>query len=240
MPNATSSYSVSVIVPCYKEADNLPLLCQRFQQITQQFDQCELIIVDDNSQDGSEELVQQLQQRYTWLRLIVRKAARSLSLSVIAGFQQAKYSILVCMDADLSHPPEKIIDMVNTLYSREADFVIGSRYVDEGKIDKQWSLLRRLSSKVSTIMAMVLVNAKDPMSGFFCLRKSTFQSAAHLNPIGYKIGLELMVKCRCKKIEEVPITFMDRQKGKSKYSLKQVIYYFRLLARLLAYKWFKR
>src|SRR5262249_50588976 len=145
-------------------------------------------------------------------------------------------SIFVVMDADLSHPPERLPDLVTTLQSEGTDFVIGSRYVPGGGTDENWGLFRWLNSKFATLLAWPLTSTHDPMAGFFAIRRSTFESAAPLDPIGYKIGLELIVKCRCRTIKEVPIRFRDRMLGKSKLSLKEQLNYLRHLRRLYDFR----
>ena len=145
----------------------------------------------------------------------------------------------VVMDADLSHPPEAIPGMIARL-DDGADFVIGSRYVSGGTTDSNWGLLRWLNSKVATWLARPLTRAKDPMAGFFALRRTTFERATALNPIGYKIGLELLVKCRCVRVDEVPIHFADRQHGESKLSFREQLRYLQHLGRLYSHRIFKR
>lgn len=239
MNEILSQHSVSVVVPCYKEVENIETLCQRIAPIAAQFKQFELLLVDDNSNDGTEELVNKLKSKYACLELYIRKNKPSLSLSVIEGFQKARYENLVCMDADLSHPPEKIPELIFALHELKADFALGSRFVVDGKTDDSWGFLRQVNAFFAKLFAWPLIKVKDPLSGFFCLRKKFFLSAATLNPIGYKIGLELMVKCHCHNVIEVPIVFMDRTKGESKLSFIHMLQYLQHVARLLKYKWFK-
>jgi dolichol-phosphate mannosyltransferase len=118
-----------------------------------------------------------------------------------------------------------------------ADFVIGSRYVAGGTTSDDWGVLRWLNSRVATLMARPLTDVRDPMAGFFALRRSTFERGAELNPIGYKIGLELIVKCRCEKVVEIPIHFEDRVYGESKLTLKQQLLYIKHLRRLYIFKY---
>src|SRR5262249_45220493 len=103
--------------------------------------------------------------------------------------------------------------------------------------DLQWGVFRWLNSKVATIMARPFTRARDPMSGFFALRVASLQQAAHLNPVGYKIGLELIVKCRFTRIQEVPIHFADRSAGESKLSFKEQLKYIQHLRRLFIFKY---
>lgn len=227
--------SVSVVVPTYKEVANLKELKERLESVRQAFSAFEWIIVDDNSQDGIEEWYANLdEESRRWIRLIVRQNERGLSTAVLRGFSEAKNEILTVMDADLSHPPEKIPELCQML--SQADMVIGSRYVKGGQVEEGWTLFRWINSKVATLLARPFTSAKDPMSGFFALRRESFLAADALSPIGYKIGLELIVKAKLQKVKEVPIFFADRKRGQSKLNLGEQLNYLRHLRRLANYK----
>src|SRR5262249_36551716 len=149
---------------------------------------------------------------------------------------EAKGRVLVCMDADLSHPPEILPRMIETLEKNQAEFVIGSRYVTGGSISAEWSLLRHLNSSVATLMARSFCRAKDALSGFFALPRAVLDRAEALNPIGYKIGLELIVKGGCSRIVELPIHFSERRLGQSKLGLREQLNYLRQLKHLADFK----
>jgi dolichol-phosphate mannosyltransferase len=140
------------------------------------------------------------------------------------------------MDADLSHPPESIPAILSEL-RQGSDFVVGSRYVEGGMTDDNWGMLRWLNSRVATVLARPFTSIKDPMSGFFALSRATYAGADELNPIGYKIGLELLVKCRCKRVSEVPISFSDRILGESKLTAREQLRYLQHIRRLFLYKY---
>jgi dolichol-phosphate mannosyltransferase len=225
---------VSVVVPTYREAENLPHLVDRLAAVARDARlRLDLAIVDDDSRDGTAELVRARPE--DWVRLVVRTTDRGLSQAVLEGLGQAKGDVLVCMDADLSHPPETIPRMLEKL-AEGADFVIGSRYTEGGSTADDWGFLRWLNSRVATWLARPLTHVSDPMSGFFALRRSTFEAGRAFNPVGYKIGLELVVKCRCERVVEVPIHFADRRFGESKLTLAQQLLYLRHLWRLYAFK----
>lgn len=230
-------HELSVIVPTYREADNLPVLVPRIHQATTGAGiDAEIIIVDDNSADGTEAVCEILRERFP-VRLIVRKEERGLSSAVIAGMRAASSEILLVMDADLSHPPEKIPELVDALQDPETGFVIGSRYVSGGSTAEDWGFFQRLNSKVATWLARPFTSVKDPMAGFFALRKETFHAAEDiLDPIGYKIGLELIIKCRCQKVVERPIAFAKRLKGQAKRTFREQLNYLLHLKRLLEYQ----
>jgi dolichol-phosphate mannosyltransferase len=169
--------------------------------------------------------------------LVVRTANRGLSQSVCEGLARATNEVLVVMDADLSHPPESIPQLVAAI-ARGSDFAIGSRYVAGGSTSGDWGVLRWMNSRVATLLARPFTAARDPMSGFFALRRDTYLRAAErLNPIGYKIGLELIVKCGCHEIAEVPIHFDNRHFGESKLTLREQLRYLQHLRRLAIYKY---
>jgi dolichol-phosphate mannosyltransferase len=139
------------------------------------------------------------------------------------------------MDGDLSHPPESIPNLILAL-DNGADFAVGSRFAEGGSTDDDWGMFRWLNSQVATLLALPLSRLKDPMSGFFALRRSTFLGGRDFNPVGYKIGLELLIKCRCIRSVEIPIHFSDRRFGKSKLSLREQLRYLQHVRRLYNYK----
>jgi dolichol-phosphate mannosyltransferase len=227
--------TIDVIVPTFKEAANIPLLIERLAALRSSYSRSlRLTIVDDDSRDGSLEAVEAL--ALPWVQLIVRTGARGLSAAVLEGIERTTGEFIVVMDADLSHPPEAIPRMLEELRNG-SDFVVGSRYVEGGVTHDDWGLLRWLNSRFATYLARPLTSIKDPMSGFFALERETFALADPLNPIGYKIGLELLVKCRCSRIAEVPIAFADRIHGQSKLSLREQLRYLRHIRRLFMYRY---
>jgi len=225
---------ISIIVPTFKEAENIPYLLERIDQVRRDHElQLEVIFADDNSCDGSVEAVEA--SGFEWARMIVRTENRGLSPAVIDGFRAAKYPVLVCMDCDLSHPPEKIPQMILSLNSGQ-QFAIGSRYVPGASTDDDWGFLRWFNSLIATVLARPLTQIRDPMSGFFALRRTDFEAAEDLNPIGYKIALELIVKCGFGNVGEVPIHFTDRIHGESKLTLKEQLKYIKHLRRLYLHR----
>lgn len=227
---------LTVIVPTYKELDNITPLTERVLKATGDAGlETELILVDDNSQDGSVEKVLELQNKGYNVTIIVRKKERGLSSAVLTGMQHATYSTMLVMDADLSHPPEVVPAVALKVMTGEADFSLGSRYVHGGGT-QDWPLIRRIISWGATVLARPLVSVSDPMSGFFAIRKSLLDEAhGTLNPLGFKIALELMVKCAPHNVVEVPYTFTDRLAGQSKLKFKTQIQYLRHLLSLYWY-----
>jgi len=202
-----SPVAVSVIVPTYQEAANVDELVRRIASALEYaYPAYEVILVDDDSGDGIEHIVRQLQSERFPVRLLVRTEERGLSTAVLHGFRAATGDVLVCMDADLSHPPEKLPSLVEALADDRADFVIGSRYVPGGSTDNEWGWFRWLNSRIATLLARPFSTARDPLAGFFAIGRDQYDQAASLDPVGYKIGLEILVKADCRRVVEVPIT----------------------------------
>ncbi len=233
--SARGSRKVTIVVPTYKEVESLPHLIERVGKMSaaQGLD-VEMLIMDDDSRDGTVEMIAARPEK--WVQVIVRTSDRGLSPAVLDGLRRASGEYLICMDADLSHPPEALPEMIAKL-DGGADFVLGSRYVSGGTTSHDWGFLRWANSRVATLLAFPLTPVKDPMSGFFAMRRETFEGGKNFNPVGYKIGLELIVKCRCQKVVEVPIHFEDRRFGESKLTFRQQLLYLQHLRRLYIFKY---
>ena len=267
--------AVSVVVPTFREAENIPHLTRAIDAAMRKPDRLsdagdattatesssasepaggksfgggggggknyELIFADDPSGDATAEVCAELAREFP-VRLLTRSGPRGLSPAVVDGLAAATGEFVVVMDADLSHPPEKIPEMVAALRDGRADFVVGSRYVSGGETDSDWGFFRRLNSRVATLLALPLAPLADPMSGFFALRRDKVPPPESLSPIGYKIGLEIAVKAGFKRgrIWETPIRFRDRARGESKMTLREQVNYLRHLRRLFHHKWPKR
>lgn len=228
-----SETHVSIVVPTLNEAENLPILVPRVDAAMSGRGY-ELLVIDDNSRDDTRAVCAELARRFP-VTLHVREHPKDgLSGAVLAGFSMSRGDILVVMDADLQHPPETVPELIGPLERDEADFVLGSRHAPGGTVDERWGLLRRLNSRVATLLARPFAGRQttDPMSGFFALKRGTFERAERLAPLGYKIGLELMCKCRAKRVREVPIHFRTRRHGSSKLTLAQQFRYLEHLSRL--------
>jgi dolichol-phosphate mannosyltransferase len=231
LPNAPST---SIVVPTFREVEALPDLIDRVARVRAANGSIEeLVIVDDDSGDGTEALIAARPE--PWIKLIVRKEDRGLSQAVLAGLRAARGELLVVMDADLSHPPEVIGAMQQEILAG-ADFVVGSRYVPGGTTADDWGLFRFVNSQIATLLARPLTRITDPMSGFFALPRAVFERALEPSPLGYKIGLELLVRCGCQNVREIPIHFSNRTRGQSKLTLEQQLLYVRHLVRLYRFK----
>ena len=222
---------LSIIVPALNEAPNLPALAERIDRALAG-KSYEILIIDDNSRDNTVDVCKELSTKFP-LRLIVReRPTNGLSGAVLHGIRESHGGRIVVMDADLQHPPEKIPELLAALEGG-ADFALGSRYIPGGSTGEQWGIFRKINSWAATVLARPFAGkVNDPMSGFFALDRATFDRAERLTPLGYKIALELMCKCRVKHVREVPIHFAERVAGESKLSLKQQFRYLEHLSRL--------
>jgi dolichol-phosphate mannosyltransferase len=230
---------LSIIVPTFQEVANLPLLVSEITAaLAPVLPGWELIIVDDNSRDGSVEVCQRLRAEGVPITIVVRTHTRGLSSAVVEGFAYARGAVLLVMDADLSHPAEAIPRLYQAIVEG-ADFATGSRYVPGGSTDDRWSAYRWLNSKVASLLAKPLVALSDPTAGFFALPRSLLSRCAQLNPVGYKIALEILIKSRAQRIQEIPIHFRTRQFGKSKLKLKQQLLYLYHLYALYKFRMFQ-
>lgn len=233
---------ISVIVPTYNETENIKPLTERlFKAAKGAGLEVDLLFVDDESK-GSEDtakIVRELGQAGHPVRIHCRKKAegRGLSSAVLLGFDKAKYKVILCMDADLQHEPESVPDVARPVLQGVAEFTVGSRHVDGGGIGFDWSVTRQVTSQGATLLAWPLAKSTDPMSGFFCTTKEVLlRGRPFINPIGFKIGLEIMVRSRCNSVQDVGIKFMERNAGESKLSAAQYKYY---IIQLVALYWDK-
>ena len=226
---------VSVVVPTYREALNIRALAEGVHAVLSGTGiEWELILADDDSADGTEALVDELARCFPIRLETRREPPRDLSRSVLFGIARARHERVVVMDADLSHPPARIPDLLRAL-DEGCDMAIGSRYAPGGRIDGGWSRWRLLGSRAATLLARPLVRCSDPMSGFFAVDRRVLPGFDALRPLGFKIALELMVRGRLR-VREVPIEFRDRRRGASKMGWRQQRDYLRHLFQLYAFR----
>ncbi|AAL80182.1 dolichol monophosphate mannose synthase [Pyrococcus furiosus DSM 3638] len=225
---------VSVIIPTYNERENLEELFSRIDNALQGLNY-EIVVVDDDSPDRTWEKAQELSSKYP-VKVIRRTKEKGLSSAVIRGFKEASGDVFVVMDADLQHPPEVIPKLIEAI-KNGSDIAIGSRYVKGGKVEN-WPFYRKLISKGAIMVGRIALpkirDIKDPVSGFFALRKEVVEGV-ELNPIGFKILMEILIKGKYSKVVEVPFTFGIRARGESKLKGKTIFEYLRHIYRLM--KW---
>jgi len=223
---------LTIIIPTYNEKENLPQLIQRIETAMSNQDH-EIIIVDDNSPDGTGQLAEQLAKQYGNIKVIHRPAKMGLATAILDGIKYAEGDIIAVMDADLQHPPELLPRLYQAILKGN-DIAIASRYTEGGKIEG-WSLKRKIVSKGAIALAHLFLpqtrKIKDIMSGYFAFRKDLLQDI-ELNPTGYKILLEIITKTKPTKITEIPYTFKPRTKGKSKLNKREITNYIKHIAKL--------
>jgi dolichol-phosphate mannosyltransferase len=225
---------LSVIVPTYNERGALPELADRLTATFQQGGlDAEIIIVDDASPDGTAALAEDLADRYP-VRVLRRPGKLGLASAVLDGLKLAQGDLIAVMDADLSHPPEALLAMVRAIDEGGADLAVGSRYVPSGGME-DWPWSRQIVSKVANLLTLGLTPVHDATSGFFVVRRTALQGV-RLNPIGFKIGLEVIARARYQRCVEVPYTFTDRKHGFSKFTRREVVSFLQQLAILYGEK----
>lgn len=226
---------ITLVIPTYNEADNIPILVEKvFKIFSDEKLDGHIIIVDDDSPDQTWKVAENLKDKFPNLEVLRRQDKRGLSSAVLDGFALANTEIVGVIDADLSHPPEKIPELVLPIIKGEADFTLGSRNIDQGGTEN-WPLKRKISSKIATLAVLGLTKVKDPMSGFFFLKREVIKNV-ELSPKGFKIGLEILVRGNCKNVIEVPIVFRDREYGESKLSSNVIVDYLLHVSKLYLYK----
>ena len=234
------SAEISIIVPTYNESKNIRGILEYIQKSIPENLKAETIVVDDNSPDHTakiaEDYFHSIREKTTHtINVIKRKAKDGLSSAILNGIQQATGSTIVVMDSDFSHPPNIIPKMIETLKQTSCDIVIASRYVKGGSI-QGWPFKRKIMSKIATGIAKkgLGISSKDPMSGFFMFKKNII-AGLKFDTIGYKILLEILVKTKGVKIQEVPYTFTDRQQGESKLGASTIFDYCKSVWKLYKY-----
>ena len=221
MDSTNEKVQVSIVVPTYNERDNVTALCEELRKTLDGRWTYEVIIVDDNSPDGTGEVVRQLAQDDPTVRLLERPGKLGLGSAVVDGFRMAKGDYWVMMDADLSHRPQDLPGLLEDL--EQADIVVGSRYVEGGGV-LNWPLHRRLVSRIASAVGrfMAGLDINDATSGFGAFRKAALEPILPLlNPKGFKLLLEILAKSRGAVVKEAPIIFVDRQHGRSKLGWKE-------------------
>ncbi|MBE9078710.1 glycosyltransferase [Romeria aff. gracilis LEGE 07310] len=226
----------SLVIPTYNESGNVEKILAQLTHLLDGFipNDYELILVDDNSPDQTWQVAQALTADYPQLRVMRRQQERGLSSAVIRGWQVARGDILGVIDADLQHPPEVLLKLLQSVLDG-ADLAVASRHVEGGGVS-DWSVVRRFLSRGAQVLGLVVCPAvvgrvTDPMSGYFMVRRSAI-GGPHMNPLGYKILLEVIGRGRIGEIAEVGYVFQERESGESKVTWRQYVEYLGHLARL--------
>ncbi len=223
-------------MPTYSEAESLRRLVPELMEVFHSAGRprFEIIVVDDNSPDGTGAVADEFVVAHPGLiRVLHRPGKAGLGTAVVAGWQAAGAPILAVMDADGQHPPAVLIELLHVV-EQGADLAIASRYVSGGKIHG-WNPLRLLGSRLGTLFTRALLPAvaslRDPLSGCFAVRREVI-AGKDLQPLGYKILLEVLARGHARKVVEVPYTFTGRRAGHSKASSKELAHFLLHLFRL--------
>ncbi|KAB8320944.1 glycosyltransferase [Tolypothrix campylonemoides VB511288] len=226
----------SLVIPTYKEAGNIQKIVSVLSNLLDGSipGNYELIVVDDDSPDGTWKIAQSLIGEYPQLRVMRRQNERGLSSAVIRGWQAATGRVLGVIDADLQHPPHVLLQLLQAM-EEGADLAVASRHVDGGGVSS-WSFIRRFLSRGAQLLGLIILpgvlgRVSDPMSGYFMIRRRCIVGQT-LNPVGYKILLEAIGRGNVGKIAEVGYVFSERKEGESKVTWKQYVEYIHHLIRL--------
>ena len=226
----------SLVIPTYNESENLCSVVDKVFDISGRNGlDLHIVIVDDNSPDGTGDIAEDLAKTYSGKVTVVhRQGKEGLSSAIVAGFNASASDVVGVTDADMSHDIEKIPDLLVPIMSGSAKLSIGSRYIPGGEV-VGWPLSRRLISEMAILLARPLIKVRDPVSGFFFMDKAITKDV-ELNSEGYKLLLEILVKGRYDKCVEVPYTFVNRKNGKSKFDVYEVYNYLRTLLSLYMFR----
>lgn len=223
---------VSVVVPTYNERDNIPIILRNIDEALDGKWHYQIIVVDDSSPDGTGDAVRGLAEKDDRISLIERPGKLGLGSAVVTGFDYSDGDYLVMMDADMSHDPKYLPDMLLELSNH--DIVIGSRYVDGGGV-RNWPLWRRIVSETASAVGRFIVglDIRDLTSGFGAFKREHIMGLmSDLSPKGFKLLLEIVAKSRSASIKEYPIVFTDRKFGNSKASVHEIILFIKLCFQL--------
>jgi dolichol-phosphate mannosyltransferase len=212
-----------ILIPTYNEISNIARLIEKIMNIDLNFD---ILVIDDNSSDGTGKIVDELVKKYLRVKIMHREKKLGLGTAYIQGFKYAleeKYDYVFTMDADFSHNPDCLPDFLDKL--KEYDFVVGSRYIRHGGVSG-WPWQRKLLSRLGNIYAELVTGLRinDCTSGFMGIRKEVIEKS-HLDEIKSE-GYGFLIECKYRaqkngvKLKEIPIVFVDRVAGKSKISRK--------------------
>lgn len=229
---------ISLIVPTYNERKRIAELVRAVFAMFQAHGlDGELVVVDDNSPDGTGQVVDDLAHEIGPRLVAVHRAGKlGLGTAVMEGFHQSQAPIVGVMDADFSHPPDGVASLYAVLVETGVDAVVGSRYIPGGGAEN-WPFLRLLLSKAACVLAWPLTPVRDATSGFFLIRREVL-TGVQIAAGGFKICLELLLRSPVRSVAEVPYVFVDRTTGQSKMSLREAMGYLTQLRQLYALRFF--
>jgi dolichol-phosphate mannosyltransferase len=228
---------VSLVLPTYNEVQNLPRLIPRLTSVLEREGvPFEIIVVDDDSPDGTWALAGQMALTDHRLRVIRRRRERGLATAVVAGWKAAQGEILGVMDADLQYPPEGLPELLRAICGdASVDVVVASRYAPGARLGP-WSRRREILSRAAIVLARLalpraLGRLRDPNAGYFLIRRRVIEDV-DLRPLGYKILIEVLARGHWQRVVEIPHAYEGRHEGKTKLGLRQTVEFLSHLARL--------
>jgi dolichol-phosphate mannosyltransferase len=225
------AHFVSVVVPTLNERGNIPALLDGIAAVLSANGiSGEVIVVDDDSADGTAEAAREKTKDGLGRVISRRSGPMGLSASVLEGFAAAGGSIVGVMDADMSHPPDALPRLIAPLVAGKADVAVGSRYI-AGGATRGWPARRIIVSRIACLLCRSLCGLSDGTSGFFFFRREIL-GRVRLKPAGWKIGLELFANARNLRIVEIPYEFRVRRSGKSKFGAGPALAFMRQILRL--------
>ncbi len=236
---APSAHKLALVIPTLRERGNIVAVLDEVRAALAPLSLAwEVLVVDDDSRDGTAEAVLSVCRADPRVRLLVRRGQRGLSGAILHGWQHTDATLLAAMDADLQHPPRLLPQLLQAIHDGH-DLAIASRYARGGELGP-WNPLRRLSSAAAVWATRPLqrqwLRICDPMSGYFVVRRSCVQHIS-FQPSGFKLLLEILVRGRLQSVREIPFVFGQRRAGSSKAGLRVALEYLRLLARLYRLRW---
>ena len=236
--DTTPAPQLSIVVPTYNERTRIAeLVAAVFGVFAAEQLDGELLIVDDNSPDGTGAIVDGLAPQYRGRLQVVHRAGKlGLGTAVMAGFLAARAPIVGVMDADFSHPPDVLPALYRVQRELGVDAVVGSRYIPGGRVEN-WPVVRQLLSKLACVMAWPLTPVRDATSGFFLIRREVVEGVT-IAAGGFKICLELLMRSPVCSVAEVPYVFTDRTIGQSKMTAREAMGYLTQLRQLYGVRFF--
>lgn len=233
MESAVYANRFALIIPTLNEAENIDAILEAVTSALASTNYpYEIVVVDDGSTDGTVENVREWIRRDSRVRILSRQGERGLAGAVLHGWSQTRANLVGVIDADLQHPPELLPRLLDA--AQDADIAIASRYAAENGI-RGWNPIRAAVSRLSTLAAVPLIQKSlqvtDPMSGFFIVHRRCIDGIA-FQPSGFKLLLEVLVRGRIEKANEVPYQFGLRRAGRSKAGAAVAFHYLHLLGRL--------